>query len=94
MKNQTKLFALAGIPVAIIGLTAASIAFADSTVPSAPAAPTQVTSTVSNSTDTDTETNDDAKVSTSASSSESDSDVETNGDATGAQEAPGTEQAD
>jgi hypothetical protein len=94
MNNKLKWVGLAGIPLAIVGTLAASVAFAAQ--PPVAEQPASVQTTVAPTTqaDTDTETNDDGAVSSSTSGAKADTDTETNDDASGPQEAPGTEQAD
>jgi cytoskeletal protein RodZ len=96
-KNTLKLLGFVALPVIGIGTAAASVAFAAPQVPATQPASTSaaVVSSTDSTTGTDAETNDDATVSTTGSASVHETaDTETNDDASGAQEVPGTETAD
>lgn len=84
---------LLGIPLALLGVVTSVAMAAPSTPTPAPVAQTVVAPSVQVG-DTDTETKDDASVAGSQADTEKAGTPETNDDASGPQEAPGTETAD
>ena len=91
MNRKTAYLGLLSIPVALAGVVASVALAAPTTTPTVPVAarvPTVLTA------DSDVETNDDTKFAGAEAQDPKGADVETNDDATGPQEAPGTETKD
>ncbi|CAN5686114.1 hypothetical protein BH11PAT2_BH11PAT2_04030 [soil metagenome] len=94
-KLSMRYVGLLGIPLALLGV-ATSVATAAPKAPTTEVAPVvqTVSAQTATATDTDTETNDDSKVAGSKADTETAGTPEANDDASGPQEAPGTETAD
>ena len=92
-KLSMRYVGLLGIPLALLGVVT-SVAMAAPKAPAPVAAPVAQTVTNQSAAVSDTETNDDSAVAGSKADTETAGAPETNDDASGPQEAPGTESAD